>query len=190
MPVRRMGGTIALCILLLAQTAAAEERRIVLAASTGLTESGFLKYVLPRFSLKTGVRVTPVELEEGIQVDVLLGPADTVKEGRAAMRADKTLYLVRAAEGGAGRPEHAKRFVDWLLSKVGQRTVESFRSDGRQVYIAAASAKVRKARVRLKGDLALGERLSLRHCGRCHVIGPKNRMGGLGSTPSFGVSRR
>ena len=187
MPVRWSGGLIAVCVLLFAHAAAAEERRIVLAASAGLTESGFLKYLLPRVSLTTGIRVTPVVLEEGIQVDVKLGPADVVKEGKTALRGGKTVYLVRVAEGGAAPPEHAKRFVDWLLSKVGQRTIGSFRANGRQVYLAAAGARAKKARPKFTGDLARGEKLAFLHCGRCHVIGPRNRMGGLGSTPSFGV---
>jgi len=36
-------------------------------------------------------------------------------------------------------------------------------------------------------DFAPGEKLALVNCGRCHVIGPRNRMGGIGSTPSFAV---
>ncbi len=187
MPVWRLGGAVALCVLAFAQGTAAEERRIVLAASSGLSESGFLAYLLPRFSLKTGIRVTPTVLEEGIQVDVKLGPADVVKGGRAAFRGGKTVYAVRVAEGGAAAPAHAKRFVDWLLSRVGQRTVESFRANGRRVYLAAAGVKAEKRRARPAGDLARGEKLSFLHCGRCHVIGPRNRMGGLGSTPSFAL---
>lgn len=38
-------------------------------------------------------------------------------------------------------------------------------------------------------DFAPGEKLALFNCGRCHVIGPRNRMGGIGSTPSFPVLR-
>lgn len=34
-----------------------------------------------------------------------------------------------------------------------------------------------------------GERLTLIHCGRCHVIGEANKYGGIGSTPSFPVLR-
>lgn len=34
-----------------------------------------------------------------------------------------------------------------------------------------------------------GERLTMINCGRCHVIGERNRMGGIGSTPSFMVIR-
>jgi len=38
-------------------------------------------------------------------------------------------------------------------------------------------------------DYAPGEKLTIIHCGRCHVVSPKNRMGGIGSTPSFAVLR-
>lgn len=34
-----------------------------------------------------------------------------------------------------------------------------------------------------------GERLVYIKCGRCHVIGPSNRLGGIGSTPKFSVMR-
>jgi len=35
----------------------------------------------------------------------------------------------------------------------------------------------------------LGEKLSLYHCGRCHRVSERNRMGGIGSTPSFRLLR-
>ncbi|MCL5775518.1 hypothetical protein M1105_00725 [Limibaculum sp. FT325] len=38
-------------------------------------------------------------------------------------------------------------------------------------------------------DPASGEKLALFHCGRCHVIDARNRMGGIGSTPSFPAMR-
>ena len=38
-------------------------------------------------------------------------------------------------------------------------------------------------------DYAPGEKLTLFHCGRCHVINEKNKYGGIGSTPSFGALR-
>jgi hypothetical protein len=38
-------------------------------------------------------------------------------------------------------------------------------------------------------DYAPGEKLTLFNCGRCHVVSTKNRMGGIGSTPSFAVLR-
>jgi mono/diheme cytochrome c family protein len=41
----------------------------------------------------------------------------------------------------------------------------------------------------IEGDVALGSLLSLQHCGRCHVVDKRNRMGGIGSTPSFPALR-
>lgn len=38
-------------------------------------------------------------------------------------------------------------------------------------------------------DWEPGEKLTLFHCGRCHVINERNKYGGIGSTPSFGALR-
>jgi len=38
-------------------------------------------------------------------------------------------------------------------------------------------------------DFAPGEKLTLFHCGRCHVINERNKYGGIGSTPSFAALR-
>ncbi|MGD1925031.1 MAG: hypothetical protein ACFB03_12715 [Paracoccaceae bacterium] len=38
-------------------------------------------------------------------------------------------------------------------------------------------------------DYAPGEKLTLFHCGRCHVINERNKYGSIGSTPSFGALR-
>ncbi|RVU34087.1 cytochrome c [Hwanghaeella grinnelliae] len=37
---------------------------------------------------------------------------------------------------------------------------------------------------------AAGKRVAEEHCSRCHVVGEANRMGGIGSTPSFALLRR
>lgn len=39
-------------------------------------------------------------------------------------------------------------------------------------------------------SIAVGKRVAVEHCARCHVVGEANRMGGLGSTPSFALLRR
>ena len=51
--------------------------------------------------------------------------------------------------------------------------------------MAPAAAKAQA----VAGDAALGARLALVHCGRCHVVDARNRMGGIGSTPSFAALR-
>lgn len=39
------------------------------------------------------------------------------------------------------------------------------------------------------GDSQKGRAISEEHCSRCHVVGDYNRMGGIGSTPSFQLLR-
>lgn len=165
--------------------AQAQERHITVAADPELIGSGLLKHMLPRFSLKTGIRTTPAPLEPGAGADVLIGPA--VDGGRPVFRGGDIVYLARAAEGP--RTALAERFLDWLASDIGQRTVASFAPDGKPLYEPAAGARVEVKAPTVTGDAMAGERLSLVHCGRCHVVGPKNRMAGIGSTPSFAVLR-
>lgn len=40
------------------------------------------------------------------------------------------------------------------------------------------------------GDREKGREIARQHCARCHVIGDHDRMGGIGSTPSFPLLRR
>ena len=171
-------GFAAVCIALSVDAAAAQDRRITLSAGAELAADGFLEYVLPRFSLKTGIRVTPVE-EGG---DVLLGPG--VADGRPAFERAGVLYRI-SVENGA---ELARRFADWLASDVGRRTVEAFAAKGAP-YRAASAADAAHGETGMAGDVAAGRRISYARCGRCHVVGPENRMKGLGSTPSFAVLR-
>lgn len=178
----------ALCLALFAQAAPAEERRIVLAASADLTASGLLRHLLPRFSLKTGTRVAAVDLAEAAGADVLLGPRAALGTGRPVFEAGGVVYLCRLAADGA-RARDAARFLDWLTSDVGRRTVESFAPAGAALYSAASRAAAPERGPSDSADVARGARAALAHCGRCHVVGPENRMGGLDSTPSFAVLR-
>jgi mono/diheme cytochrome c family protein len=62
----------------------------------------------------------------------------------------------------------------------------------RLVMVAVAVALLQGAPQRAEAqdaDWAPGERLTYINCGRCHVIGPRNRMGGIGSTPGIDVIR-
>ena len=176
---------LAAMLMLATAGAEAEDRRIAVAASPELIGSGLLKHMLPRFSLKTGIRTVPAPLEPGAGADVLIGPA--VDGGRPVFRGGDIVYLARAAEGP--RAALAERFLDWLASDIGQRTVASFAPDGKALYEPAADIKVEVKGPTVTGDAVAGERLALVHCGRCHVVGPKNRMAGIGSTPSFAMLR-
>ena len=187
MSIRRTIGLAALVFLAAALGAEAQERRITVAASPELIESGFTKHLLPRFSLKTGIRISPVALGPDVEADLLLGTGEAVDGGSPVFRDGDTLYLARVEEDG--RKELAERFLDWLASDIGQRTVASFAPDGKPLYEPAAGPKAAVEAPAVTGDAMAGERLSLVHCGRCHVVGPKNRMAGIGSTPSFGMLR-
>ena len=165
--------------LFFAAPAAGEGKRFSLFADPALVESGVLKFILPRFSLKTGVRV---ELSEGA-ADVRL------ERGTSGLP-------VFAEAGGRsyaltlnGDNEHAARFRDWLTSDIGMRTVLSFERDGEKAFEAVELAATAEAVEEISGDAALGSELALRRCGRCHVIDKRNRFGGIGSTPSFGAMK-
>ena len=182
MPIRQ---ALAVLLLLAAAGAEAQERRIVVAASPELIESGLLRHMLPRFSLKTGIRTSPVPLEPGVEADIVLGPA--VEGGRPAFRGGGTVYL--AGRGAGAKQALAGRFLDWLASDIGQRTVAAFAPGRKPLYEPAASAAAAAKGPAVAGDALAGERLALVHCGRCHVVGEKNRMAGIGSTPSFAMLR-
>lgn len=161
--------------VLMTGIARAEEVR--LAVPEALEASGFAQHVVPRFSLKTGVRIARVG--EGAEAEMAFSTeGKPIFEGLGAQWA--------LTHDGDAR---AVRFLDWLRSDVGRRTIESYTApDG-----SAFSTAVRQVRATVTldydGDALKGEALSLHHCGRCHVINEKNRMNGMGSTPSFAVLR-
>lgn len=160
--------------------AAADEKRFTLSADPALSETGLLAFILPRFSLKTGVKVG-------------IGPGGEVAIGAAA---DGPAVFRAVAEGQAfrlslapGAGPGAARFADWLKSEIGLRAVESFAPEGAALFARVEAAPAPEAAAENTGDVALGETLSLRHCGRCHVVNEKNKFGGIGSTPSFGAMK-
>lgn len=147
-----------------------------LAAPVEVTETGLLGHILPRFSLKTGVRVVPDPA--GPMVLAAAPP------GVPVFRRGDRLYYLRTADD-----PRQLRFRDWLSSEIGKRTLEAFRPQGTALFSADVGIVAVAAARRFAGDAALGGELALIHCGRCHVVGAANRMGGLGSTPSFAVLR-
>ena len=166
-----------LCLLSLATVpikVLAQDRGFTLSAPDEITQTGFLDYLLPRFALKHGVRVTQVDGGG----DAVIGDA-----GVAVFQAgDRVWHL---ADTGAEGPA---LFASWLLSDIGKRTIEGFRIDGTPVFTAVTEQAVQTTRS-YDGDPVAGEDLSLVHCGRCHVVNHANRMKGMGQTPSFAVMR-
>ena len=80
-------------------------------------------------------------------------------------------------------------FMEWLLSEIGKRTIESFKLNSVAVFTAQVKDQKVAPVLAFEGDLVQGEALSLAHCGRCHVINETNRMKGMGQTPSFALMR-
>ncbi|MEO0362046.1 MAG: hypothetical protein AAF322_13105, partial [Pseudomonadota bacterium] len=178
---------VAVAAALAAPLAAAEPLRLI--APPAMEADGFLRHLLPRFSLKTGIRME-TRLADGPEAAAALasGDADLAVAAAAALpgaapalEAGGDVFAVAAADPPS---EGARRFLDWLGSEVGARTVAAF-----PPYRPVAVEAVAAAPAPVKGDAAAGERAALRHCGRCHVVSDANRFAGIGSTPSFGALR-
>lgn len=153
----------------------AQERAFTLNAPDDVASTGFLKHLLPRFSLKSGIRIT---LSDGAS-DAVFG-----NDGTPVFRQGDTIWHFNATGG-----PYTDAFLEWLLSDVGKRTIEAFKPEGDSLFIADVTVKAEVQEVQLSGDLAMGESESLSKCGRCHVVNEKNRMNAIGSTPSFALMR-
>lgn len=169
---------IGLCLcLLVASPALAQEKRFTLNAAPELVASGLTGHLIPRFSLKTQVRITLTE----DAADLTL--SDTV-DGR-----DVFTGLGKTWRMSKPRGEHAERFADWLTSEVGRNTIASFAPEGAPLFSPDVTAAAAEETVVYEGDAAKGARLSQLYCARCHVVTPDKRMDAIGSTPSFMLMR-
>ncbi|MFT7595864.1 MAG: mono/diheme cytochrome c family protein [Paracoccaceae bacterium] len=147
-----------------------------LTAPGTVVDSGLLKHILPRFSLKTGVRVV-VDPAGAMQL-AATPPGTPVFQGGGVT------YYLRIDDA-----PRQHRFRDWLTSEIGKRTIEGFPTGGPALFNAQIEQTVVVEAPVFDGDAVLGASLSVSHCGRCHVVNDANRMKGLGSTPSFAVLR-
>ncbi len=202
-----MGGSLA-AVLALVAPLDAEEHKLRMAADAVLQQSGLLKYLLPRFSLKTGIGIevvvaSPNELERfvasgdaGVVIAKQALPALVAPSNGQANAAFRSIDVGGASGSvfsvlttGSGRDGAAEKFVDWLMSDIGQGTVAAFKVDGAALYLpGAAEAEIEIPDMPV-ANADRGEALALLHCGRCHVVNHRNRMGGIGSTPSFAAIR-
>lgn len=155
--------------------AIAQDKAFTLDAPAALADTGFLKHLLPRFSLKTGIRITLTD--EGAE-------AAFGTEGTPVFRQGDTIWAFKATPG-----QDTDAFANWLQSDVGKRTIEAFSPDGEPMFSADVAVKKVVQAVALTGDKAIGEKVSLAQCGRCHVIDDRNRMNAIGSSPSFRLLR-
>jgi hypothetical protein len=162
----------------------ADHRDLALFAAPELVESGLIRFLLPRFSLKAGVGVHVETLTPGAPKGVVLRRAGG--GGQLALRGQGQDFAVLQSD-----PDDpvASKFTNWLLSEIGQRTISQFIPDSGVGFVGAASEQVAQSVVLSTGSALNGEKLSYDKCARCHVIGPRNRMKGIGSTPSFALLR-
>ena len=175
-------------LLLLGGQAFGQDRQITVANSTELVESGFAKYLYPRFSLKKGIRINAVALHGGVEADLLIGPDYMVKDGIPVFKGGDSVYMAYAVPSSE-KAELVNSFLDWLVSEIGKRTIDSFAPDGVQLYESGPATEVKAVAREFSGDAVIGAKFALALCGRCHVVGEVNRKKGLGSTPSFGALR-
>lgn len=158
--------------------AQAEDRLVRLHAPEALVETGLLKHILPRFSLKTQVRVELVD--DLTSADVVFGD-----DGRALFAGvGATWHLSMRRNDHLG----TDRFVSWLNSDVGLRTITGFAPDGEALFTPPGETQVEVAELEFDGDSVVGKRAAQINCGRCHAI-ESGSMNGIGSTPSFPVLR-
>lgn len=172
-----------LCLAMLLPLMAGKARaadEVRLSAPQALTDSGLLDYVLPRFSLKTSVRVEVVS--EDASADLALTNQDA---GTPVFQGPDETWSLMVLDNG----EAATRLADWLTSKIGRRTITSFEVEGASLFSLPKAAEAKVVAVSFDGDAALGGELSVELCGRCHVVDPDERMNDIGSTPSFFVLR-
>jgi len=170
-------------LLLVPALAPAQEPAFGLYAPAALAESGILRFLLPRFSLKTGIRPTLLTDESAAEARFNSNAGTPVMQGAGEM-----WYL---ALSGEDTPEgrKAERFLGWLLSDIGKRAIEKFGDDTGAGFTAAIATQEPEMVAVFEGNAAKGEAFSYANCGRCHVIGERNRMQGIGSTPSFAILR-
>ncbi len=120
----------------------------------------------------------------GDAAEIALIPGGT-DGARVFANAQGTEYRVVLQSDDPG----AAKFLDWLRSGPGRAAVESFPRDAPPAYTTTLAVVAVAEAVKIDGDAVLGSGLALRHCGRCHVVDQRNRMGGIGSTPSFAAMR-
>jgi len=159
--------------------ARADDKLVHLHAPPSLVETGLMQHILPRFTLKTRVRVELVG--DPASADMVLGGS-----GQALFEGAGQMWRMTLNSPGHAATE---RFAAWLRSDVGRRTVTAFTPEGVPLFSAPRVVERDGAVTQFDGDAALGRRVSRAKCIRCHAVDDESRMTDIGSTPSFSVLR-
>jgi len=168
-------------VCLLPTVAVSQDSGFGLSSPAILQENGFLRFLLPRFSLKTGIRISLDDSNPEVTI--------SLETGVPLMEGMERVFYLQTTQVNTPSGQNAKRFAAWLDSDIGRRAVAQFKIDDVQVFTPIETLQAAEAAPVFQGDAALGEDFSFANCGRCHVVGDRNRMKGIGSTPSFPVLR-
>lgn len=167
-----------LVLALLPLGAGADDHLLRLHAPAALRDTGLLGYLLPRFSLKTQVKVAQVA--EAAAADIVLGDA-----GRALFEGAGQVWHMNLAT----EDPDAARFADWLTGEVGRRTVLAYAPEGTPLFTEPSKTEKAAVEISFDGDAQQGHAVSRAKCRRCHAVDDASRMTSIGSTPSFGILR-
>ena len=160
-------------------SASADEKLVRLVVPDELVESGLMKYMLPRFSLKTQVKVEIVPTNESAHAAL----------GKVGIPVFEGLGKVWALSIIGANHQGAERFESWITSDVGKRAIVGFKVDGISPFSLTEAITVIEEENVVEGDAILGLALARQHCGRCHVTTKDQSGFGIGSTPSFSAMR-
>lgn len=160
----------------------ASSRSFVLHAPSGLTKSGILQFLIPRFSLKNATRVTVSGTPEGSHANL-----NSQGKGLPVIKGPSEIWSLEIT--GSENKDATARFEKWLTGETGRKTIAAFTVDG-QTMFSPADPQAEKKVVKVRGaDADLGEQISQARCGRCHMVNEKTRLTTIGSTPSFALMR-
>lgn len=173
---------IAICFGLGAGLARAQDLTIQMPEA--LIAGGFDKHLLTRFRFKHRVAV---EAQADAGADLALGPE--VEGTQVFQTIEGEAFRLSVLTADPKKRDQSALLLDWLRSTPGKSAIEGFTPDGAQLFTAEVAVQEVVVEDVFDGDALDGARLALQHCGRCHVVDQRNRMGGIGSTPSFAALR-
>ncbi len=159
----------------------AQSRSFRMSVPDTLVASGFLKHLLPRFSLKNSIRIELVAADAEAELQL-----SAVNIGRPVFSGLGETWFLETRDTGN---DLVVRFTDWLASDVGRRTIETFKTESGAVFVAAVAEAEDTGPIEVTGDIVQGEKLAVIHCGRCHMVNEATRLSTIGSSPSFAVMR-
>ena len=108
-----------------ADPAVSQIKTTTLLVTPEVQDTGVVKFMLPRFTLKHGVRVTVVD--EGDASGSLIADGDTVVFSRGGTNYGLTVHV--------SDDPHMSTLAAWLTGDVGRRTILSFKQDGLTQFV-------------------------------------------------------